>query len=68
MRDEDRRGNSSNLLSAQGRGVLTWSQRALIARQHAIANGSRGTHAEVEARQGAQQVDAALKAPKFSKY
>jgi hypothetical protein len=67
MRDEGR-GNSSNGISAQGRGHLTWSEKALLARHHRITVGAHGTAAEVVERQGPEQVDAALKTPKFSKY
>jgi hypothetical protein len=63
MREEDLRGNSSGLISREGRGPLSYGEQCALAQQHRNQRLSAGTPAEVEARQAAPAVDSAMKRP-----
>jgi hypothetical protein len=54
MRDEDRRGSSSNLISRDGRGPLSYGEKQALAQQAKNQRTSEGTRDEVLARQAAQ--------------
>jgi hypothetical protein len=61
MREEDLRGNSSGLISRDGRGPLSYGEQCALAQQHRNQRLSAGTPAEVEARQAAAAEDMAKK-------
>jgi hypothetical protein len=65
-RDEEYRGGADGKISTSDRGKLGASEKEALAMQHRNRDVSRGTHAEVEARQAARAVDTAMKTPVHS--
>jgi hypothetical protein len=67
MRIEDIRGNSSNLVSAEGRGPLCFGEREALRMQHRNRSTENMPPGEVEAaRLRVNATDMALKAARFS--